>query len=74
MDNKIPNTKDLGLMVRDARKEQGLSQDDLAGMTGVGRRFIGDVEQGKETAQLGKVLLILSALGLVLYAASKWKK
>lgn len=74
MDNKIPSTKDLGLMVRDARKEQGLSQDDLAGMTGVGRRFISDVEQGKETAQLGKVLLILSALGLVLYAASKWKK
>jgi HTH-type transcriptional regulator/antitoxin HipB len=74
VDEKIIDAKALGKMVRDARKEQGLTQDDLAGMTGTGRRFISDVENGKETSQIGKVLLILGALGLALYASSKWKK
>lgn len=74
MDNKIPDTTELGHIIRQARKQQGLSQEDLAGMTGVGRRFVSEVEQGKETAQLGKVLLILGVLGLALYAVSKWKK
>lgn len=73
MDHRIPNAKDLGVFVRDARKRQGLTQENLAGLTGVGRRFIGDLEKGKETAELGKVLLILGALGVALYALSKWK-
>ncbi len=72
--NMISNAKDLGRMVREARKIQGLNQDDLAGMTGVGRRFIGDLENGKETSQLGKVLHVLSALGIALSATQKWKK
>lgn len=74
MDQQIPNAKELGLIVRDSRKQQGLTQEDLAGLTGTGRRFISDLEQGKETAELGKVLLVLAALGLALYAQSKWSK
>lgn len=74
MDHQIPNAKKLGMVVRDARKQQGLTQEDLAGLTGTGRRFISDLEQGKETAELGKVLLVLAALGLALYALSKWSK
>ncbi|PCI37512.1 MAG: transcriptional regulator [Rhodospirillaceae bacterium] len=74
MDNQIPTAQELGHVVRDVRKEQGLTQEDLAGMTGVGRRFVSDLEQGKETAQLGKVLLVLGVLGIALYALSKWKK
>ena len=74
MDHQIPNAKELGLIVRDSRKQQGLTQEDLAGLTGTGRRFISDLEQGKETAELGKVLAVLSALGLALYAQSKWSK
>ncbi|TKW61703.1 MAG: helix-turn-helix transcriptional regulator [Blastochloris viridis] len=73
MDHRIPNVQDLGLFIRSTRKQQGLTQEDLAGLTGVGRRFISDVEKGKETAELGKVLLILGALGVALYALSKWK-
>jgi HTH-type transcriptional regulator / antitoxin HipB len=74
MDDIILNPKDLGLIVRDARKAQGLSQDDLAGITGTGRRFIGDLEGGKPTAQLSKVLHVLSALGVALNATQKWRK
>lgn len=74
MDHQISNTKELGMIVRDARKQQGLTQEDLAGLTGTGRRFISDLEQGKETAELGKVLAVLASLGLALFAQSKWSK
>lgn len=74
MDHQIQNTKELGLIIRDARKQQGLTQEDLAGLTGTGRRFISDLEQGKETAELGKVLAVLASLGFALFAQSKWSK
>jgi DNA-binding XRE family transcriptional regulator len=41
-----------------------LRQDDLALAVGVGRRFIIDLEAGKPTCQLGKALLVASAVGL----------
>ena len=73
MDHRIPDMKELGKVIRETRKQQGLTQDDLAGMTGMNRRFISDLERGKERAQAGKVLLVLAALGIALYAMSKWK-
>jgi y4mF family transcriptional regulator len=45
------------------RKAQGLRQDQLAGAAGVGQRFIVDLEAGKPTAQIGKALQVLRALG-----------
>lgn len=54
---------DLAGIVRTARKAQSLRQDELAGAAGVGLRFIVDLEAGKPTAQLGKVLEVLEALG-----------
>jgi len=74
MENNVPDSKELAGIIKDTRKAQGLTQDDLAGLIGTGRRFISDLEKGKSTVQLGKVLLVLSALGIGLYAFSKWKK
>ncbi len=54
---------DIGALVRSTRKSSGLRQDELAGAAGVGLRFIVDLEAGKPTAQLGKVLQVLDALG-----------
>ena len=54
---------DIGIIVRSSRKAQGLRQDELAGAAGVGHRFVVDLEAGKPTAQLGKVLLVLQTLG-----------
>ena len=73
MDNNIHTTADLGKIVQAARKAQELSQDDLAGLTGTGRRFISELESGKETAQLGKTLNVLKSLGISLSANHKWK-
>lgn len=50
-------------IVRATRKAAGLRQDELAGAAGVGLRFIVDLEAGKPTAQVGKTLQVLSALG-----------
>ena len=54
---------DLGSIVRATRKAQHLRQDELAGAAGVGLRFIVDLEAGKPTAQIGKSLQVLHALG-----------
>ena len=54
---------EIGDIVRKTRKAAGLRQDELAGAAGVGLRFIVDLEAGKPTAQIGKTLQVLNALG-----------
>ncbi|WP_442864450.1 type II toxin-antitoxin system Y4mF family antitoxin [Bartonella sp. A05] len=54
----------LSHLVRNARKEQGLTQEQLAVASGVGVRFIRDLERGKESCQIGKILHVLAMLGL----------
>lgn len=54
----------FGALIRERREALKLRQDDLALATGVGRRFIIDLEAGKATCQLGKALLIAMAVGL----------
>jgi y4mF family transcriptional regulator len=53
----------LGRIVRHERKTQRLRQAELAAAAGVGIRFIVDLEAGKPTLQLEKVLHVLSTLG-----------
>jgi y4mF family transcriptional regulator len=57
---------EIGAAVRSARKAQKLRQDQLAGVANVGLRFIVDLEAGKPTAQIGKVLTVLAALGVTI--------
>ncbi len=54
---------EIGTIVWATRKAAGLRQDELAGAAGVGLRFIVDLEAGKPTAQIGKTLQVLAALG-----------
>ena len=53
-----------GSLVRSRRKAMGMRQDQLALATGVGRRFVIDLEAGKPSCQLGRSLLVAKALGL----------
>ena len=57
------NSTSLGLIVRRERKAQNLKQAELAAVSGVGVRFIVDLEAGKPTLQLGKVLQVITTLG-----------
>ncbi|MGF7156936.1 type II toxin-antitoxin system Y4mF family antitoxin [Bartonella heixiaziensis] len=56
--------KILGFIVRNTRKQQGLTQEQLAATSGVGVRFIRDLERGKESCHVGKTIHVLSMLGL----------
>ena len=55
---------DIGTAIRAARKAQSLRQDELAAAANVGVRFLIELEAGKQTAQLGKTLAVLAALGI----------
>ena len=54
---------EIGHVVRAARRAQGLRQDQLAGAAGVGVRFLSELERGKPTVRLEKMLAVLDALG-----------
>ena len=67
--NSIPDTPvrtaaSLGALVRSRRQQLALKQLDLAGLGNTGNRFIVDVENGKPTVQLQKVLDLMHLLGL----------
>ena len=70
--NKLVYTKDIGLLIKITRKAQGVTQEQLAGVANTGIRFISDLENGKPTIQVNKLLNVLSALGLGMYIFSKW--
>lgn len=53
----------LGQAARQARKQLGLTQPQLALAAGVGVRFIVDLEAGKPTLRLETLLKVLHALG-----------
>ena len=65
------STAQLGRIVREARRAQGLTQLDVAGLAGVSNRFIIDLERGKKTLQMQKVLEVLALLGLELVIRDK---
>ena len=54
----------FGALIRSRRKALKMRQDQLALATGVGRRFLIDLEAGKPSCQLGRSLLVAVALGL----------
>ena len=64
---RIETTEDIGQAVRRKRKEQGILQEKAAGLSGVGTKFLSQLENGKETAEIGKILQVLRALGLEIY-------
>ncbi len=54
----------FGSFIRSRRKALKMRQDDLALATGVGRRFLIDLEAGKPSCHLGRSFLVAEALGL----------
>lgn len=62
-DPHIDTTATLGQALRRTRKHLGLTQPQLALASGVGVRFIVDLEAGKPTIQLGRALQVIDALG-----------
>jgi y4mF family transcriptional regulator len=70
----IYSAGDLGRCVRAHRKSQGATQAEFAALCGVGIRFISELENGKPTTELGKVLQVLECLGLEVSVRQRgWK-
>ena len=64
----LDNTTQLGKILRQKRKEQGLTQGEVAAHCGLSTRFVSEVERGKATAEIGKVISLLKAVGVDLFA------
>lgn len=62
----IRSPGDVGAWVQHARKMRGVTLVDAAALSGVGVRFLLELEHGKATASLGKVLHVLKRMGLEL--------
>lgn len=60
--------KELGDLIKKVRKQQKLTQAEVAGASGTGVRFIVDLEKGKPTSEIGKALRIILMLGIKLEA------
>jgi transcriptional regulator with XRE-family HTH domain len=67
----LSSPRQLGQTSRGVRKEQQLTLEQLSGASGLGMRFVSEFERGKTTAELGKALEALEALGLDVYLAPR---
>ena len=58
---RVESVQDFGAVIRAVRKSQGVLQDQI---TGVSHKLVLEIERGKATAQIGKVLDVLRELGV----------
>ena len=72
--NAIRTCEAMGKRIRELRRAQGVTQAQLAGLSNTGVRFISDLENGKETCQLGKILHVLATLGVDVFIQSPYDK
>lgn len=62
----IKSAQDIGKIVKETRKKQNFTQVQLAQLSNVGTRFLSDLENGKPTCEIDKVIKVLANLGIKL--------
>ena len=72
--NIIRDTAELGQKVRELRRAQKITQTQLAGLANTGIRFISELENGKETCHIGKVLRVIETLGVDMLIRNPYDK
>ena len=60
----------IAAFVKEMRKKHGLTQVDLADKSGVGLRFVRELEQGKQTLRMDKINQVLRLFGRQVGAVS----
>ncbi len=55
----------IAQFIKTERKKAGLTQEEFALRSGLGLRFVRELEQGKETVRMDKVNQALSMFGMV---------
>jgi transcriptional regulator with XRE-family HTH domain len=61
---RVYSPASLGAAIRHYRQKAGLTQAELAERTGLNRSYLSDLEQGKETEQVKRILRLLRQLGV----------
>ena len=61
---RIYTPASLGAAIRHYRRQAGLSQAELAERTGLHRSYLSELEQGRETEQVKRIIRILKELGV----------
>ena len=55
----------IAVFIKDRRKAAGLTQEEFAARSGLGLRFVRELEQGKETVRMDKVNIALAMFGCI---------
>lgn len=66
----VRNSKDLGAVIRQARMDKNLSQEDLARAIGVHQPKVSEIERGKSGVRIALILQALQALNLTISIAA----
>lgn len=66
---KITNAEDIGRIIKQKRKDDGLTLEEAAAVCGVSYPFLSALENGKETVRFNKLLQVLQGLGIELSAS-----
>lgn len=68
---RVQRTSEIGNLIRRRRREAGYTIQQLAQLLGCSTRFLSEVERGKESASIGRVLQIAVSLGLEMRMGKK---
>lgn len=68
---KITSAEELGIIIKNKRKTDGLTLEEAAAICGVSYAFLSALENGKQTVRLNKVLQVLTCLGIELEATTR---
>ena len=60
----MADIQDVAAIVKQRRRELRLSQDDVADLSGTSPRFVRELEAGKPSVRLDKLVAVMGALGL----------
>ena len=67
---QIRTPKDIGLLIREARRRKSMTGAQLARQLGVSHSWLSEIENGKSTAEIGKVLQVMQFLELAIDVTS----
>lgn len=63
---QVRSPLEIGQLIRSRREERGLTQAALGKQLGASRKWVMEMEGGKTTAEIGRVLQALAVLGVAL--------
>ena len=65
---EIFTVKDLSKLIKEKRLALGMTQADASALCNVGTRFLSELENGKPTLQIDKVLRVANFFGIKIFA------